>query len=69
MSNVHELAESTLYDWPYYSLTESFEALTKLTALLPRCGVEDITPLLDMTHELGEWMYNAFPRELPSPHR
>jgi hypothetical protein len=43
--------------------------LMNLTAMLPRCGVEDIAPLLDRTHELGEWTCNAFPRDLPLARR
>ena len=67
--HLHELALSTARDWPYYSLAEAFAALTELTATLPRCGVEDTAPLLEMTRDLGEWMQHAFPRELPPPHR
>jgi hypothetical protein len=62
---LHLLTESTMRNWPMGSMAEAFETLTKLTATLPRCGVEDIEPLLDMTHELGEWMKNVFPRDLP----
>ena len=51
------------------SLAEAFASLTELTTTLPRCGVEDTAPLLEMTRELGEWMQHAFPRALPLPHR
>jgi hypothetical protein len=67
--HLHELTSSTVDDWPYLSLAAVFETLTNLTATLPRCGVEDITPLLDIAHELGEWTCNAFPRELPLARR
>jgi len=67
--HLHELALSTVRDWPYYSLAEAFASLTELTTTLPRCGVEDTAPLLEITREFGEWMQHAFPRALPPPHR
>ena len=67
--HLQELTSSTVDDWAIFSVAGSFERLTHLTALLPRCGVEDIEPLLDMANELGVWTCNALPRELPLARR
>jgi hypothetical protein len=68
-THLQELTSSTVDDWAIFSVVGSFEMLTHLTALLPRCGVEDIEPLLDMANELGVWTCNALPRELPRARR
>jgi hypothetical protein len=49
-----------------YALAEAFAALTELTAPLPRCGVKDTAPLLEMTRALGEWMQLCLSQRSPA---